>query len=340
MTYQNYRLCHGCRKTYTNQGHEINGIFYCDSCASIRRNSNRQVTVRQVENTPNRTASVYQNSYSPRITATSSRRGHPFITATAVILIILIIYVIHPKNKKQNFLENQKTIQTLSKTQEKSQPNIKQQTSSQTKNQASLKITNNENFTIQKYVHTTGLNARSGPDIGYQSLFIIPQNSIVYLSSTNKSGVWRKIKYNGKTGWVNETFLRDFTITSLEIGNHDDDGHWLTRPGNNVLYASMIEHLGLELKIETMNNYSKVTKLYLKIISPENKFIQGNRTLSGFSEEWDFKIQSGIYNRGTFSIPAYYYKYRPGTWLIKLYYQNPDNDYTLDCIASKYFALH
>ena len=376
MTYQNYRLCHGCRQTFTTHGQEINGIFYCNSCAAIRSN-NRQIVVRRGENTPTRTVSVvhssstsqrsnetspainipnnsfnsFQNSYSPNSTLHYFWRKHPIITVAALILIIFIVVSIAKINNAGSFSENQKTeqLQTPSpvgpeaqpKTQNKNQTNTKQQTSTQT-NKESISEIINEKFSIPKYVSPSGLNARSGPGLSYKSLFVIPQNSIIYLSSTRNIGTWCVIKYKDKIGWVNKTFLRDFTIKSesLKIGNHNASGHWVTQPGDK-LYAIQMEHLGIELTFATLNNYTQNTKLLLKIIMPDNKYIQGNKTPAGYSEQWEIKLQSGTYGYGTFNIPSYYYRYRPGVWIVKLYYENPTNpSNTLTCIATKQFTLY
>lgn len=336
MTYQNYRLCHGCRTTWTNQGQEVNGIFYCNSCASIRGN-NRQIAVSLAENIPSSTLPVVRSSSnlqsavnvirsSDNSSQNSSNsalfsflRKYPIIILAAVIFIFVSIAKI---NNKENLSENQTKIQS----------------SSQTKKNPSNEIVN-EKFTISKYVSPAGLNARSGPDMSYKSLFVIPQNEIVYLSSTRHEGVWYIIKYKDKIGWVNKTFLREFKVDSIKIGNHDDNGHWITRPGEN-LHASQMEHLGVELTFVTLNNYSQNTNILLKIIGPKS-YIQGSKVPSGFSEQWNIKLQSGTFSYGTFSIPGYYYKYRPGLWRIELYHENPNNrSNTLACIATKQFTLY
>lgn len=209
----------------------------------------------------------------------------------------------------------------------------------QTETQSSSTNISNETFSIAKYVQTNGLHARSGPGTNYSSLFVVTQNSLVYLSDTSKSGVWVKIKYNNNVGWVNGTFLRDFIIKSVQIGNHGDDGYWITKPGN-TLYASQIKHLGVVFDINTINGYNKETTFYLKIITPESTYIQGRNILQGYSVVWTNNVKNGSYSCGTFDIPNAYYTQRPGTWLIQMYYQNPKNDNTFDCIALKYFTLN
>lgn len=359
MTYQNYRLCHGCRHTYTNQGQELNGIFYCTSCVSIR-NNNRQSVARSAENTPSRTVSIDSNSLNPRPTSSLlGSRGNTTQhsnTATLITIIIIIsiiftiVSIVHVNKEevtenqviKQNQTNTQNVPITQSKTQNNNQTNFEQKNSSITKQNSSIEPISNEKFTIPKYVSTNGLNARYGPDINYRSLFVIPQNAIVYLSSSRAQGAWCVIKYKDKLGWVNKTCLRDFTIESIEIGNHSDDGYWITKPGTGKsLYSSEMQHLGIEFSFATLNEYSENTKILLMIITPDNDYIQGNKAPIGYSELWNINIKSGSHSYGTFDIPSYYYRYNPGVWFIRVYYENPNNPKnTLACIASKKFILY
>ena len=84
---------------------------------------------------------------------------------------------------KQNQTNTQNVPITQSKTQNNNQTKLEQKNSSITKQNSSIEPISNEKFTIPKYVSTNGLNARYGPDINYRSLFVIPQNAIVYLSA-------------------------------------------------------------------------------------------------------------------------------------------------------------
>lgn len=380
MTYQNYRLCHGCRHTYTNQGQELNGIFYCTSCASIRSN-NRQSIARRAENTPSRTVSIVSNSLTPNPTSRllgsignttqpsnthnsiqaqssfysklfSFLQKHPLITTITIIITIFTIVSIVQVNKenvtenqviKQNQTNTQNVPITQSKTQNNNQTKLEQKNSSITKQNSSIEPINNETFAITKYVSTNGLNARYKPG-NYRSLFVIPQNAIVYLSSSRTQGAWCVIKYKEKLGWVNKTYLRDFTIKSdsIRIGNHSDKGSWITKPGNS-LYSSEMEHLGIELSFVTLNETSENIRLLLKIVNPNNEYIQGEQAPTGYSEQYNINIKTGTqtHSYGTFDIPGYYYRYSPGIWYVQIYYENPSNPTnTLACIASKKFTLY
>lgn len=202
-----------------------------------------------------------------------------------------------------------------------------------------LKADPGETFSVAKYVQTDGLNVRSGPGENYNSIFTVTKNSLVYVSDTSKSGVWVKIKYNNKIGWVNKTFLSDFVIKSVHVGNHDDDGDWITKPGE-ILFASKVMHLGIIIDVLTINGYNKNTTFHIKIITPDNKYIQGNNVPIGYTVVWPCKLKNGYYVIPTFNISRKYYKKQPGKWLIQIFYQNPENDNTFDCIAEKKFIIH
>ena len=202
-----------------------------------------------------------------------------------------------------------------------------------------LKADPGETFSVAKYVQTDGLNVRSGPGENYNSIFTVTKNSLVYVSDTSKSGAWVKIKYNNKIGWVNKTFLSDFVIKSVHVGNHDDDGDWITKPGE-ILFASKVMHLGIIIDVLTINGYDKNTTFHIKIITPDNKYIQGNNVPIGYTVVWPCKLKNGYYVIPTFNISRKYYKKQPGKWLIQIFYQNPENDNTFDCIAEKKFIIH
>ncbi len=237
------------------------------------------------------------------------------------------------QTQKQTVTKTQTSAQTTVKSQTGSQTTTKTQTGSQTSSSK-----NPENFKTKKYVQKA-INLRSGPAETYKSLCVIPQNSIVYLD-TSKAGVWKEILYKNQTGYVNSSFLRDFAITNVRVGNHNDQGYWVTYPEQGLLYAKEMEHLGIELTFATQNNYSQNTRLLLKIITPKNTYLQGNNVNTGYSGLWEIPIQSGSFSCGTFSIPSYYYKNCPGTWRVELYWENPNNANTFGCIASKQFTLY
>ena len=162
------------------------------------------------------------------------------------------------------------------------------QKASQTKAVASQKIKNTtlkaepgETFSVPKYVHKD-LNVHEKADINSNTLFSVSKDSLVYVSDKHKDGVVVKIKFDDNhIGWVNGTYLRDFKIISVQLGNHDDNGNLIGKWGD-TLYASQIKHLAIKFDVDTKNNYDKKVTVYLKIISPYG-YMQGKNTLSGYS---------------------------------------------------------
>ncbi len=94
MQYDTYRLCHGCRAKFANQGLIINGIFYCEDCSarrtltirpfSVRRSINRPVIVSNNTQTLPRTQNNQTQPSNPR-------KKHLFLRLFVVSLIIYIV---------------------------------------------------------------------------------------------------------------------------------------------------------------------------------------------------------------------------------------------------------
>lgn len=81
------------------------------------------------------------------------------------------------------------------------------------------------------------------------------------------------------------------------------------------------------------------TKVYIKMVTPENKYIQEKNVHPGFVKEVKGKLESGSYWIDVENVVPSYYAKHPGTWLIQMYYKNPINSNTMDCIGSKYIEL-
>ena len=81
------------------------------------------------------------------------------------------------------------------------------------------------------------------------------------------------------------------------------------------------------------------TKFYIKMVTPENKYIQEKNVHSGFVKEVKGKLESGSYWIDIENVVPSYYAKHPGTWLIQMYYKNPINSNTMDCIGAKYIEL-
>lgn len=256
------------------------------------------------------------------------------IGITFAVIISLVINVCLTYNKNSKIPNEQETVElhnTLSKT--------NTQSNSSEMKISSLQKNAKETFSTSKYVHTAGLTVRSGPGTEFSSLFIIPQNTLVKLSDSSRKNGWVKIQHNQKIGWVNGTFLRDFLIINIQIGNHDDQGYWITKPGEDI-YSYQLEHLGIYFNSIVLNGYNENTTLYVKITNLNtNKYIKGNNNvLSGYSTEFTVKMQSGSRGIGTYDIRSHHY-YK-GDWLVQIYYQNPKNFYTMDCIGSRKIHIY
>lgn len=279
-------------------------------------------------NLNNNSNATSQSQYTIR--STKKQKNNWFRNILYVSAVVIIAFVVYgPKIKTSHQIkETQKTVQT-----EKSN-------SSDTKKEfvTTLTALPNEKFSVAKYVHTNGLNARTGPDVNYNTMFSLSKDSLVYVSDISKNGVWVKIKYNNKIGWVNGSFLRDFVIKSFKIGNHNGVDKWISYP-DTELYASKINRLRIIFDVETVNNYNETTKFYIKMVTPENKYIQEKNVHSGFVKEVKGKLESGSYWIDIENVVPSYYAKHPGTWLIQMYYKNPINSNTMDCIGSKYIEL-
>ena len=349
--FSTFRLCHGCRTTYSNKGQEINGIFYCQQCVAARRNSGSVTRRSSVSSYPAVITRTVANNLNNQNSNNSLQRIYSYNSRTPslkeriinfvrenlykiIMVSILIVTILCIIPKKTNNNTTHLDEETISKN---VQPNP--QPASNITN-PSLETTPIEYFTVAKYVHTRGLNVRSGPGLNYSSLFILPQDSIVYLSDISRSGAWVKVKHNNKIGWVNQTFLREFRITSMDVGNNDASGNWITRPGNK-LYANQFQHLGISINVNTTSNYNKETKFFIKLLMPNGGFVY-TPSIKPFAT-----FNTSIITNGSFEIKTYFdmysgfYSKNPGTWKVQLYYQNPSNpDNTLECIATKSFTLY
>lgn len=236
--------------------------------------------------------------------------------------------IVNPKiTTNQKSSESQKTTQTKNNNKTK---------------RTTLKAEPGETFSVPKYVHKD-LNVHEKKDLKSKSLFTVSKDSLVYVSDKHKDGVVVKIKSSDNhIGWVNGTYLRDFKISSVQIGNHDRNGHWITNPGN-TLYASQIEHLGIQFYIDTKkyNHYGNLT-FYIKIIAPET-FIQDKTLPSGFAAKWSHQLKSGLNEIFTsFYMRDNFYAQHPGKWIIEIWYHDPRNNdpQAFGCIASKSFTLY
>lgn len=308
----------------------------------------------------NSTQNISNNSYKsqtsqPQHSAVSftQQKTHKLRNILIGVAAVIICFVIWQKGKSkpdgtstqseitaQQTTELQKTSQTknpVTTTEEKNNSNT---AVSQKPRKTTVTAEPGETFSVTKYVSPSGLNVRSSPEAENKEniIDVLPQNSLVYLSdsSNGKYKGWVKIKYKDYThiGWVDGTLLRDYIISNIQIGNHDNNGHWITKPGN-TLYASTMEHLGITFDFDSLIYAGNEYPFYIKIINLEKGYIQGSNIRSGYSAAVTVSIEKGKHNYalGTFRIQNYYYI--SGEWLIEIYYKNLEKP-----IASKYFTIY
>ncbi|OCA84656.1 SH3 domain-containing protein [Bacillus sp. FJAT-27986] len=72
-------------------------------------------------------------------------------------------------------------------------------------------------FTDTMFKTTANLNLRKTASTSGEKLDTIPKNTIV--TATAKSGIWYKVSYNGKTGWVSGTYLAAYSSSSNNTGS-------------------------------------------------------------------------------------------------------------------------
>ena len=188
-----------------------------------------------------------------------------------------------------------------------------------------------------KYIHTDGLNVRAGPSLDSEIKFSLTQNTIVRVSDSDKSGAWVKINYRNNEGYVNQTYLRDFIITEIKVGDQLD-GDFIVQPGS-ILNGGSLHYLGIQVKIDTVNSYNAETNFKIKIIDPYgNLFYSRNSTPPGYTYEDSSRInKSGYYSLGGWGTNSGGSYYR-GSWRVEIWYESPANpSNTNTCIAAQNF---
>lgn len=194
---------------------------------------------------------------------------------------------------------------------------------------------------LERFVHMNELNVRAAPASQAKSLFSLKQNVKVLAFSSDSSTPWVKIKYNGKTGYVNGTYLRLFNITEILIGNSSGQ-EWLTVPSANPnLRASAMRFLTISVRIEALYPYMAEAKLKIKIIDPYGTILQGNHSPNGYTYIQSKKITkvSDVYTLDGWG-NARYSSYYWGKWRVEIWYADPTNPSNTNAlIASHSFYL-
>ena len=99
--------------------------------------------------------------------------------------------------------------------------------------------TNNETTGTTKYVNTTsGLNVRSGAGTSYSKLGKLEYKEKVTVLSTSNG--WSKINYNGKTGYVDSSYLQS-TVPDSNGNNANNNNNTVSTKANEVIaYAKTL----------------------------------------------------------------------------------------------------
>jgi Bacterial SH3 domain./Listeria-Bacteroides repeat domain (List_Bact_rpt). len=193
---------------------------------------------------------------------------------------------------------------------------------------------------IEKFVHINELNVRTSPSSEARSLTRLKQNEKILVISNNTSNPWVKIKYDGTTGYVNGTYLRDFNITEVLIGNAASGNRWLTEPSSDpYLKADNIRFLMTQVRLESLTDTIEA-HFNIKIIIPYGTIKRSNNSPAGYSYTRSINIaDNGIYSLGGWG-NAYASSYERGKWRVEIWYANPANPANTNAmIASRSFYL-
>ena len=183
------------------------------------------------------------------------------------------------------------------------------------------------------------LNVRASPSAQAKSLASLKQNEKVLAIPNSTSQAWVKIKYNEKTGYVNSTYLRDFFISEVLIGNAAS-GVWLTRPSSKPdLRAIAMRFLYTQVRIVTVADSVKAD-FKIKIIDPSGKCNYSRSSPAGYTYTQSKTItDSDVYVLGGWG-RADTSSYKQGKWRVEIWYANPENPSNTNAmIASRSFNL-
>jgi hypothetical protein len=177
-----------------------------------------------------------------------------------------------------------------------------------------------------RYVNVDGLNVRENLNANATLLDVIPQDCRVEILEEYANG-WVRIKYYGnKTGCVNRTYLTltqpPFVITSLKVGNVDNDGKWLTNAGN-TLYSSQMRYLTPVVTYDA--TYNGKGTLFVKIIQSNGAiFRNASKSPSGFTFSYEFQVNHG--SNQTLNLSGWgnntSSSYQAGEWTVEIWYNN------------------
>ena len=193
---------------------------------------------------------------------------------------------------------------------------------------------------VEKFVHMNELNVRASPSAQAKSLASLKQNEKILAIPNSTSQAWVKIKYKGKTGYVNSTYLRDFFISEVLIGNAASGGLWLTRPSSKPdLRVRAMRFLHTQVRIVTVADSVKAD-FKIKIIDPYGDHKYSQSSPAGYTYAQSKTItDNDVYGLGGWGNADTSCYYR-GKWRVEIWYANPENPSNTNAmIASRSFYL-
>lgn len=101
-------------------------------------------------------------------------------------------------------------------------------------------------ITATNYQTTAVLNLRSTASISGKVLGYIPKGKIV--KATEKSGIWFKVTYGGKTGWVSSSYVKEYdayktTVTTYFLTNKESLLYPLPNTKNPKVYSIPVNNV-------------------------------------------------------------------------------------------------
>jgi hypothetical protein len=194
-----------------------------------------------------------------------------------------------------------------------------------------------ETFTA-RFVHYPGLNARERSLITSPMIFTLQQDTVVQVSDRDRTATWVRIIHDRREGYVNQTYLRDFMIIELLVGDWQN-GIWNIQPGT-TLNSRSIRNLGIQARFNTLNSYNEETRFRIKIFDPNGNLLHNPRlSPSGYTYEISTRINSGAHFLGVWGTASGASYFR-GSWRIEIWYENPANPIITNAIiASRTFRF-
>ena len=195
----------------------------------------------------------------------------------------------------------------------------------------------------EKFVHTQALSLRKEPSPDAKIIATLSQDMKIIIfpdSKRDETKSWVKAEWNDTIGYVNDTYLRDFKITEILLGNTSAKNRWITSASTKPrLKARDIRFLAVQARIESFVD-DMLAGFKIKIINPYNETVYSSSSGYTYTVEQIIHKNDDLYNLDSWgnSYGGYYYF---GKWSVEIWYANPLNpSNTNACIASKSFSLY